>query len=115
MILQDVGKPFDNATLERVRHIDTTVRRSPSKHSPMPAAARMMEAVEESVRVGHFDLSPYAVLFITITISLIHIHLGREICQRSLSAFCLLNHGTPLSAILPFQIPYNTQGGPAVH
>ena len=52
MILQDVGKPFDNATLERVRHIDTTVRRSPSKHSPMPAAmaARMMEAVEESVR-----------------------------------------------------------------
>jgi len=49
MILQDVGKPFDNATLERVRHIDTTVRRSPSKHSPMPpAAARMMEAVEES-------------------------------------------------------------------
>ena len=58
MILQDVGKPFDNATLERVRHIDTTVRRSPSKHSPMPpaaaaAAARMMEAVEESVRVGY--------------------------------------------------------------
>ena len=50
MILQDVGRPFDNATLERVRHIDTTVRRSPSKHSPMPAAAaaRMMEAVEES-------------------------------------------------------------------
>ena len=60
MILQDVGKPFDNATLERVRHIDTTVRRSPSKHSPMPpaAAARMMmEAVEESVRVG-FISSP---------------------------------------------------------
>ena len=57
MILQDVGKPFDNATLERVRHIDTTVRRSPSKHSPMPAAAaaaRMMEAVEESVRIGYF-------------------------------------------------------------
>ena len=50
MILQDVGKPFDNATLERVRHIDTTVRRSPSKYSPMPASARVMEPVEESVR-----------------------------------------------------------------
>lgn len=51
MILQDV-KPFDNATLERVRHIDTTVRRSPSKHSPMPAAAaaRMKQDIEESVR-----------------------------------------------------------------
>ena len=61
MILQDVGKPFDNATLERVRHIDTTVRRSPSKHSPMPAAmaARMMEAVEESVRSGYFYLNLY--------------------------------------------------------
>ena len=63
MILQDVGKPFDNATLERVRHIDTTVRRSPSKHSPMPAAARMMEAVEESVRDGYYISLQMHILF----------------------------------------------------
>ena len=44
----------------------------------------------------------FAISFLTVLIPLVvpdgAIHLGREICQRSLSVFCLLNQGTTLSA-----------------
>lgn len=51
ILLSDGAKTFDNATLERVRHIDTTVRRSPQKNnSPMPmgGGGGLMPGIEES-------------------------------------------------------------------